>query len=105
MGEVLQMRSLGEFEGCKAIKELVDLRLVWAAAAGAQPAPAPATATARPPTCSRRRRTAAPRAEAPDLSEEADNHGRWVQEEEPTEVADLSEVWNDETGDTEAPVE
>lgn len=93
VGDVLQTRSLGEFDGCKAIKELIDLRLVWVAAAGAPPVAAPAPAPAH-------------RAEAPDLSAEADGHtnGRWVQEDEPAEVADLSEVWNDETGDVDASV-
>jgi hypothetical protein len=67
MGDVLGLRGLGEFEGCKAVKELADLRLIEVVKAGA----------------SEPSRVEAP-APKPD-------QGNWAD----TEVADLSGVWEE----------
>jgi hypothetical protein len=148
VGTVLQMRQMGEFDGCKAIKELIDYHLVWVAAGvapTAQPAPAAPPAPAHVPGLDAggeghdedagagvyadvhgyadvQGYAAAHAAElpaevpadaaaevgagdepvsvAPDLSQPEDN-GHWAPEGEPQDVADLSEVWNDETGQVE----
>jgi hypothetical protein len=90
VADVLNQRGLGEFDGCKAVKELVDLRLVRVVSAdGAEPetvlSPVPPSA-----------------AEPEDATAEAS----WAEAEVPenheeTEVADLSEVWSAETGEGE----
>jgi hypothetical protein len=95
--DVLNQRGLGEFDGCRAIKDLVDLRLVKVSGADAPPA-AQAALTARP-------------ANTPDLSEGAADTVQWhaapaeedhEEAHEATEVADLSDVWKDEGGGAEA---
>lgn len=87
VGDILHIRNLGEFDGCKALKELIDVRLVYVASPGTPP-PAPSPAPAADLS----------------VSAEVEEEGRWAQEDEVHEVADLSEVWNDQTGDVEAPV-
>jgi len=108
---VLDARGLAEFDGCRALKELVDLRLVKvtvplvapvpepvaeavpeavpdlvpAAAEDRDLVPGPATVDARPP-------------DLPDLSDESMGADDWPDADVP-EVADLSEIWDDETGD------
>ena len=87
VGDVLDTRALGEFEGCKALKELIDLRLVSVAT---RPAPVPAFAPLAPPT-----------APAPELSQAvpaqnglAQNgaaQNNWAPQPDMAEVADLSE--------------
>lgn len=90
--EVLDQRGLGEFDGCKAMKELVDLRLVKVAGTDVVPAPEVVLN--------------APVAQTADLSEDAGDAGEWHGEQaeeihEGTEVADLSEVWKDESDEGE----
>ncbi len=107
VAEVLEARGLGEFDGCKAVKELVDLGLVQvdhlevaseaAMLTPAAPGPdfgsperdyAPPTGDYVPPT---------PASEGQDVASSG-----WGE----AELTSLSEVWNDETGQVEtAPVE
>jgi Domain of unknown function (DUF4388) len=110
VGQILQVRRLGEFDGCRALKELIDMRLVWVSSTAAAPEeelePEPVVHIA-----------------TPDLSEAAHEASDWGPVDEVdavdevdevdevdavpevvadyVEVADLSEVWNDETGEVE----
>jgi hypothetical protein len=77
VGDVLETRALGEFEGCKALKELIDLSLVSVATRPAPvPAFAPLSASAAPP---------------PDLAEAPAGQNGWAPQAGMAEVADLSE--------------
>ncbi len=89
VAEVLSLRDLGEFEGCRAVKELVDLRLVDVAAG---PAPSPA-AGLRPAPASQTVEAATANGPAPAaaLSEAAADGGP-----DDGEVADLSQVWEED---------
>jgi hypothetical protein len=100
VSEVLSARGLGEYEGCKAVKELVDIHLVQVSE-GEAPASEPEASLGVP---------AVPTA---DLSEASATSGaplQWHREEpqgpeeadDEAEVADLSEVW--EEPPVEAPV-
>lgn len=102
IAEVLALRGLGEFDGCKAVKDLVDLRLVEvkagsapAGTSGLKPAP-PGRADPAPKT------TGAAPGPAADRSAQADSKDRADGAVEGAAVADLSQVWNDETGEVEA---
>jgi hypothetical protein len=133
VASVLDERGLGEFDGCKAVKELVDLRLVHVDSSDAPPAPALLTPaadrvlevtpeetpdqTAEHPSEQTAEDSSEPTIEhvaehpaedmpvhTPDLSAAAAETAGWpVGDEAPEldEVADLSEVWNDETGEAE----
>lgn len=104
VAEVLGARGLGEFDGCKAVKELVDIGLVkvdYAEAAAEPLVLSPATVDFAPP---------ADDADgvddnvppAPDFPLESITANGWSD----SELTDLSEVWNDETGQVEsAPVD
>jgi hypothetical protein len=109
---VLDARGLAEFNGCRAVKELVDLRLVKVASLtaeavgvpelvtdlvdGSVPELAPDTATG----------PATEEASGPEPGEvytsrpedEEFGAGEWSGPEGP-DVADLSEIWDDEAGD------
>lgn len=79
--DVLEARQLGEFDGCKALKELVDMRVVWVAV------PPPGTVQSMG--------TFAPSSEeqgAPELAEPPAGPAQWG-ETENGEVADLSQGW------------
>ena len=90
VAEVLALRDVGEYEGCRAVKELVDLRLVDVAVG---PAPA-ATAGLRaaPPSQPAQAGTTEVPSPAADLSQA----GATDDDHEDGEVADLSKVWEDE---------
>ncbi len=90
VAEVLSLRDVGEYEGCRAVKELVDLRLVDVAAG---PAPV-ATTGLRPAQASQPDQAGTARVPAPpaDLSQA----GAADDDQDDGEVADLSEVWEDE---------
>ena len=92
VAELLSLRDMGEYEGCRAVKELVDLRLVEVAAG---PAPA-ATSGLRPAPASQTEETGAAKLPVPpaDLSEAGSAEGG----QDEGEVADLSQVWEDEDG-------
>jgi len=100
VGEVLDARDFGEFDGCKAVKELVDLGLVQVDHIDAAPEPvvllpAPSTEDLGPPA----EDDVPP---APEYPQESVLGNGWSN----AELTDLSEVWNDETGQVEtAPVE
>jgi hypothetical protein len=77
VGDVLEARALGEFDGCKALKELIDLRLVFVATT---PAPTPAFAPVPQPV-----------PPAPDLAPGPPAEDTWGPQGDMAEVADLSE--------------
>jgi hypothetical protein len=94
--EVLSARGLGEYEGCKAIKELVDVHLVQVSEGEAPSQPeAVLGAAVRTADLSE----ASSRGEEPLQWHAEDSQGG---EESEAEVADLSEVW--EEPPVEAPV-
>jgi hypothetical protein len=101
VGEVLNERGLGEFDGCKAVKELVGLGLVQVDRIDLPAEPALAAAPAAPEY------DPAPPAEydvppAPEFHDEDQVANGWTE----AELSNLSDVWNDETGQVEsAPVE
>jgi len=114
VGDVLSARGLGEFDGCKALKELVDLRLV---AVGPADGPAPVRpalnprATSHTADLSDKAEVAADRRVDPGAGRAqgagqgygtSDDDAMMPEADEVAEVADLSEVWDDETGDVEA---
>jgi Domain of unknown function (DUF4388) len=100
VGEVLDARNFGEFDGCKAVKELVDLGLVKVdhlevATDALVLSPAPATQDLAPPV----EDDVPP---APEFPEQSIAPSGWSE----SELSSLSEVWNDETGQVEtAPIE
>jgi hypothetical protein len=100
VGEVLDARNFGEFDGCKAVKELVDLGLVNVDRLEV-PTETTMLAPAPPPE------DLAPPAEedfppTPEFPEQSIATNGWSD----SELSNLSEVWNDETGQVEtAPVE
>jgi Domain of unknown function (DUF4388) len=86
VGDVLAERGLGEFDGCKALKELVDLKLVWVNTAAPEPVTLPTFDLASPAT------------EAPDhtadLSGPTDDVSAWAEDGGAVaDVADLSDGW------------
>jgi hypothetical protein len=104
---VLDARGLAEFDGCRAIKELVDLRLVRVvvpAAPSVEALPEPVADAAPAPAededlVPEAVAEAAPvEAHRPDFSDETMLAEDWPADDVP-EVADLSEIWDDETGD------
>jgi hypothetical protein len=100
VAEVLDGRGLGEFDGCKAVKELVDLGLVQVD--HFEQTAEPVTLTPAPPA----EYVAAPAEDdvppVPEFHEEDLSTNGWSE----AELTDLSDVWNDETGQVEsAPVE
>jgi hypothetical protein len=107
--DVLNIRGLGEYDGCKAVKELVDLRLVRVTEGEAPQQPeaslsAAVTVAARTADLSEAASEATSEA-APAVEEVAEWHpaveAASMRAADP-EVADLSQVWNDETGEPEA---
>jgi hypothetical protein len=71
VADVLKTRDLGEFEGCKAVKELVDLRLVHVDSSGAAPAQQLLTPLAdRPPE----QVPAYSSERSPDFADDASDH-------------------------------
>ena len=101
VAHVLGERGLGEFDGCKAVKELVDLGLVQVDRIDL---PAEPVMLMPPPPAEY---DSAPPAEfdvppAPELHDEDHVANGWSE----AELSTLSDVWNDETGQVEsAPVE
>lgn len=94
VGDVLHVRNLGEFDGCKAIKELIDLRLVFVAST-----PAPQVeAAAVPQAVETADLFADPVATEHPVPEEPHQEGQVAEE---AQVADLSEVWDDEPAEVE----
>jgi hypothetical protein len=102
--EVLGMRGLGEFDGCRALKELIDLRLVQVGSGESsqvQPmaySPPPYTGAhgGHPPTYST----------SQGMSDQDVDQGQWSEAQvddddvrDGSEVADLSQVWDNETGE------
>ncbi|MGH9106134.1 MAG: DUF4388 domain-containing protein, partial [Acidimicrobiales bacterium] len=90
VSEVLELRGLGEFEGCKAVKELLDMHLVRVAEAGGQALP---STILRSPGAAERAEEAVPAAATPAL---VGLPRRWQEDDEGApregaEVADLSE--------------
>jgi hypothetical protein len=87
--DVLSLRGLGEFDGCKAVKELVDQNLVRV---GTHNGPSAPELPLNPP------------AYTDEPAELGDEHGEWdeeapgLEEKHEADVADLSSVWEDETG-------
>jgi hypothetical protein len=79
VGEVLQVRGLGEFEGCKAVKELVDMKLVEVIRIGG---------------------SEAANDYAADVQDAESAQERWSD----AELADLSNVWG-ENGEQPKPEE
>ena len=104
---VLDARGLAEFDGCRALKELVDLRLVKVTAPPAPPVPGavpdlgPGTAEGSDLGPGRVEVAAAAPGDAgaPDLSDATVGPEDWRRGAEVPEAADLSEIWDDETGD------
>jgi Domain of unknown function (DUF4388) len=100
VGDVLDARNFGEFDGCKAVKELVDLGLVKVDRLEVPTetlvlSSAPAVQDLAPPA----ENDVPPAAEFPEQSIATTG---WSD----AELSNLSEVWNDETGQVEtAPVE
>ncbi|HET9058306.1 MAG TPA: DUF4388 domain-containing protein [Acidimicrobiales bacterium] len=101
VAEVISVQNLGEFDGSRAIKDLVDLRLVdvvagQAPAAAASSLSAPGARPAAGPTTA----TVTKMAAAPDLAAGTGVDDGWEElPDDGSEVADLSEVWDDEAGD------
>ncbi|HTW09054.1 MAG TPA: DUF4388 domain-containing protein [Acidimicrobiales bacterium] len=106
--EVLSLRNLGEYDGCRAVKELVDLNLVRVGDAGA-PSEVPfgdepfAEASFAEVPFAGVPLADAPAASSFDLSEPppppaSDEAVQWHEADAPDgrEVADLSEVWDGE---------
>jgi hypothetical protein len=96
VADVLGHRGLGEFDGCKAIKELVDLSLVQVE--HFEMPGETVTLTPVPPV-----QDIAPPAEqdvppAPEFHEEELTANGWTE----AELSGLSDVWNDETGQVES---
>jgi Domain of unknown function (DUF4388) len=113
VADVLNVRGLGEYDGCKAVKELVDMRLVGVSEGEVPQQPEDSLGELLPRTA--------------DLSEvrvAADDQAHWHEAPPPAEegaqeavaevaqvapvaeVPDLSAaVWNDETGEAEGGVE
>jgi hypothetical protein len=114
VADVLDTRGLAEFDGCRAVKELVDLRLVRVVAPAPEPVPEPAAdlvpetvedlvsePVSEPvpePVPEPVRELEPTEAHAPDLSDDLMGPEEWGGADVP-EVADLSEIWDDETGD------
>lgn len=114
VAEVLDVRGLAEFDGCRALKELVDLRLVKVATPPAAPVvdvapdlvpdaipdaahdvvPEPGPGLVAPVAS-----VEPGEAMAPDLSDEAMGGPEEWPGPEASDVADLSEIWDDEAGD------
>jgi len=119
VAEVLGLRGLGEFDGTKALKELVDLRLVGVKP-GESPlypemqlsAPRPEVTSAADamPLLTDVAVTAAGAGAAVGTGSAVGTDAMWpdgLDEEihetpEVTNLTDLSEIWNDETGDVES---
>lgn len=107
VAEVLDGRGLGEFDGCKAVRELVDLGLVQVdrfevAAEAPMLAPASSAQDFGLPEqdCASPAPVDVP--PTPGPAEEVVTTSGWNE----AELTSLSEVWNDETGQVEtAPVE
>jgi len=113
---VLEARGLAEFDGCRALKELVDLRLVKVAAPPEEAVPVPehvadevpdevpdALLGALPDALhgvlpEPAYEGATSEARTSDLEDEDTVPGDWAGPEGP-DVADLSEIWDDEAGD------
>jgi hypothetical protein len=105
VAEVLEARGLSEFDGCRALKELVDLRLVRVAAPAAASVPEPVpdvpAEVAADGTLDFGLEMVPAEAHAdrtPDLADEPMEPEGWPGPEGP-DVADLSEIWDDEAGD------
>ena len=122
VADVISGRGLGEFDGCKAVKELVDLRLVIVSGGDGPAAPEASlgAAAVREPDHTDEHVAAHAAERTADLSATpelppgaASEDGEWYEAEavadepEGAEVADLSGVWNDEAGEAEvaAPAE
>jgi hypothetical protein len=107
VAEVLEARGLGEFDGCKAVKELVDLGLVQVDHFEVASEPALLTPAAPAQDIGPPEPDYAPPAEdevppTPTFAAEDVASSGWSE----AELTGLSEVWNDETGQVEtAPVE
>jgi hypothetical protein len=115
VAEVLDARGLSEFDGCRALKELVELRLVKVAAppvapvAEVVPEPVPdaiADEAGAPGPGPELGAPVAPvalfapgEALAPDLYDGAMGEPEDWPAPDASEVADLSEIWDDEAGD------
>jgi hypothetical protein len=113
---VLESRGLAEFDGCRAVKELVDLRLVKVAAPPEEAVQVPehvadevpehvadevpdALLGALPgPALEADYQGATSEARTSELEDEDTVPGEWAGPEGP-DVADLSEIWDDEAGD------
>ena len=102
VADVLDGRGLGEFDGCKAVKELVDMGLVQVVPFDVEPEPV--MLTPAPPTPEYNDESTDPGYE-PDIVpnvEPTDEPVGWSE----AELTSLSQVWNDETGEAEsAPAE
>jgi hypothetical protein len=95
VAEVLDGRDLGEFDGCKAVKELVDAGLVQVDRADTSDepemlAPDPAAEDTVPG-----QDDAAP---LPEFTDQDVMSNGWTEHE----LTSLSQVWNDETGEAES---
>lgn len=104
VADVIAAEGLGEFDGSKAIKELVDLQLVEVAA-GQAAAPASGGLKRAPASLAE----AAPPASAytegiatPGLPTGSEDDSAWDGEGAREEIADLSEVWGEEPHEVEA---
>lgn len=91
VGSVLELRELGEFDGCKALKELIDLRLVSVARTAP---PVPSLAPLPPPV-----------ARPPEAGEAPPDEPSWENRGEMAEVADLSAAaWGAVNGEADGEV-
>jgi hypothetical protein len=105
VGEILDARSLGEFDGCKAVRDLVDMGLVKVDhfEAFTQPvvlSPSPSTEDLAP--SSEDQLPPAPEYPQDGITANGITSNGWTD----AELSNLSQVWNDETGRVEtAPVE
>jgi len=107
VGEVLNLRELGEFNGCQALKELVDLHLVRVTGeydeVHERPlSPGPAVPAAQADEAGTPE--VAPSLATSEEQNWAHNGAHWGEAGEAAEVADLSKVWDEETVES-APTE
>jgi Domain of unknown function (DUF4388) len=104
VAEVLGGRGLGEFDGCKAVKELVELGLVQVdlielpVVPETLPPPPPRVEDLAPLAADDAPPVPDFREPAPELHDEQLVSNGWGE----AELTGLSEVWNDETGQVES---